>query len=152
MEVSTTHIKELREKTQAGVADCREALIEAKGDMKKAEGILRQKGFEKAEKKGDRQTGEGLVEAYIHQNGKVGVLLEVLCETDFVARTDEFKKMAHELSMQIAAMKPKDVEALLSQEYIRDPSKKCSELVKEAIAKLGENIVVSRFSRFEIGR
>lgn len=152
MEISTSQIKELREKTQAGVADCRTALIEAKGDMKKAEEVLRKKGFEKAASKGERETGQGLVESYIHQNGKVGVLLELLCETDFVARTDEFKKLAHELSMQIAAMKPKDVESLFEQEYIRDPSKKCSELVKETIATLGENITVGRFSRFEIGK
>jgi elongation factor Ts len=118
--------------------------------MKKAEEILRKKGFEKAAKKSDRETGQGLVESYVHQTGKVGVLVSVLCETDFVARTDEFKHLAHEVAMQIAAMNPKDVDALLKQEYIRDGSKTINDLVTEAIAKLGENIKISEFKRSEI--
>jgi elongation factor Ts len=105
----------------------------------------------KAAKKGDRASGSGLIESYIHGGGKVGVLLEINCETDFVARTDEFKGLAHEISMQIAAMKPKDVKVLLEQEYIRDPSKKIGDMVKEAIATMGENIVVNKFTRFELG-
>lgn len=152
MKVSTQQIKELRDKTSAGIADCRVSLEEAKGNMKKATEILRKKGFEKAAKKSDRQTGEGLVESYIHQTGKVGVLLSLLCETDFVARTDEFKALAHEIAMQIAAMNPKDVKSLLSQEYIRDSSKTINDLIQETIAKLGENIIVGQFSRFEIGK
>jgi elongation factor Ts len=150
MAISAQQIKDLREKTQAGFADCKMALDEAKGDMKKAEEILRKKGFEKAAKKSDRETGQGLVESYVHQTGKVGVLVSVLCETDFVARTDEFKHLAHEVAMQIAAMNPKDVDALLKQEYIRDGSKTINDLVTEAIAKLGENIKISEFKRSEI--
>ncbi len=150
MAISAQQIKELREKTQAGFADCKMALDEAKGDMKKAEEILRKKGFEKAAKKSDRETGQGLVESYVHQTGKVGVLVSILCETDFVARTDEFKHLAHEVAMQIAAMNPKDTDALLKQEYIRDGSRTINDLVTEAIAKLGENIKISEFKRSEI--
>ncbi|KKQ96557.1 MAG: translation elongation factor Ts [Candidatus Levybacteria bacterium RIFCSPHIGHO2_02_FULL_39_36] len=151
MAVDVSLIKELREKTGAGVADCREALEEACNDLKKAEEILRKKGFEKAAKKADRDTNAGLIESYIHQ-GRVGVLVEVLCETDFVARTEEFKKLSHEIAMQIASMNPKDVKALEKQEYIRDPQKTISDLVKEEIAKFGENITIGRFSRFELGK
>lgn len=150
MNISAQQIKELREKTQAGFADCKMALDEARCDMKKAEEILRKKGFEKAAKKADRETGQGLVESYVHQTGKVGVLVSVLCETDFVARTDEFKHLAHEVAMQIAAMNPKDTEALSKQEYIRDGSRTINDLVTETIAKLGENIKISDFKRSEI--
>ena len=150
MKVTAEQIKELRENTQAGFADCKNALEEAEGDMKKAEEILRKKGFEKAAKKSDRETGQGLVESYLHQTGKVGVLVSLLCETDFVARTDEFKSLAHEVAMQVAAMNPKDVPALLKQEYIRDSSKTIDELIKETIAKLGENIQIGEFKRSEI--
>lgn len=150
MTVSAQQIKDLREKTQAGFADCKNALEEAKGDMKKAEEILRKKGFEKAAKKSDRETGQGLVASYVHQTGKVGVLVSILCETDFVARTDEFRSLAHEIAMQVAAMNPKDTSALLKQEYIRDGSKTIDELIKETIAKLGENIKLSDFKRSEI--
>lgn len=150
MTVSAQQIKDLREKTQAGFADCKNALEESRGDMKKAEEILRKKGFEKAAKKSDRETGQGLVESYVHQTGKVGVLVSLLCETDFVARTDEFKKLAHEIAMQVAAMNPKDNSVLLKQEYIRDGSKTIDELIKETIARLGENIRLSDFKRSEI--
>ena len=150
MTVTAQQIKDLREKTQAGFADCKNALEEAKGDMKKAEEILRKKGFEKAAKKSDRETGQGLVESYVHQTGRVGVLVSLLCETDFVARTDEFKSLAHEVAMQVAAMNPKDTTALLKQEYIRDGSKTISDLVAETIAKLGENIKIGDFKRSEI--
>ncbi len=150
MNISATQIKELRELTQAGFADCKNALEEAEGDMKKAQEILRKKGFEKAAKKGDRATGQGLVESYVHQNGKVGVLVSLLCETDFVARTDEFKFLAHEIAMQVAAMNPKDTAALLKQEYIRDGSRTINDLVTETIAKLGENIQLGSFSREEV--
>lgn len=151
MKISVELVKKLRETTQASVAECRTALEEAKGDLKKAEEMLKKKGYEKAVEKAERKTGQGLIESYIHQNGKVGVLLEILCETDFVARTAEFKTLAHEIAMQIAAMDPKDVKALLAQEYIRDASKTTELLIKGAIAKLGENIVVKKFSRFEVG-
>lgn len=151
MNISTDLIKELREKTSAGIMDCRRALEETNGDLEKAAEILRKQGIEKADKKSDRATSQGLVEAYIHQTGRIGVLVEVNCETDFVARTEDFKLLCHELAMQVASMNPKDPADLLSQEYIRDSSKKVSDLVKETIAKLGENIVVKRFERFELG-
>lgn len=151
MTVDVNLIKQLREKTGAGVADCREVLEVAKGDIKKAEELLKVKGFEKAAKKGDRETNAGLIDSYIHQ-GRVGSIIELMCETDFVARTDEYKELAHEISMQVASMNPKNVAALEKQEYIRDPSKTIGDLVKEAIAKLGENITIGRFQRFELGK
>ena len=143
-------IKKLREETQASIADCRRALEETKDDYKKALGWLKKHGIEKAEKKADRETSQGLVESYVHQNGKVGVLVEVLCETDFVARTDEFKNLCHEVAMQVAAMNPKDVATLLKQDYIRDGSFTIESLVKSMIGKLGENIIIKSFSRLEI--
>ena len=152
MGVSLDQIKQLREKTSAGVADCRKALEEAGGDFEKAEELLKSWGIDKAASKADREAGQGLVETYIHSGGEVGAMVEVNCETDFVARTDEFKTLAHEVAMQVSAMDPKDVEELLEQEYIRDSSKKIGDLVKEAIAKLGENIVIKRFMRFELGQ
>lgn len=152
MAVDIKLIKQLREKTGAGVADVRQALEESSSNLKKAEEILRARGFEKAAKKEGRATSQGLVDSYIHQNGRVGSMVELCCETDFVARTDEFKHLAHEISMQVAAMNPKSASELLKQEYIRDPSKKISDLVREAIAKLGENITIGRISRFELGK
>lgn len=151
MKISVDDIKKLREKTGAGIADSRKALEDAKGDIKKAEGLVKSWGVENAAKKADRVVGAGLVETYIHSGGKVGSLVEVNCETDFVARTDEFKSLAHEVAMQVAAMDPSDVKELLKQEYIRDSSKKIDDLVKETIAKVGENIQVKRFMRFELG-
>lgn len=148
--VSLESLKKLRSETSASIADCNKALIESKGDYKKALLWLKKRGIEKAEKKLDRSTSQGLVECYVHQNGKVGSMIEVLCETDFVAKTDEFKNLAHEVAMQVAAMDPKDVETLLKQEYIRDNSQTIEQLVKGVIGKLGENIVVKKIIRFEI--
>jgi len=144
-------LKKLRNETLVSIADCRRALEETKNDYKKALDVLRKSGLEKAAKKSTRETPQGIVESYIHQNGKVGSLVEVSCETDFVARTDVFKNLVHEVCMQVAAMNPKDVKVLLKQEYIRDSSKTIEGMVKEVIAKLGENIVVKRFQRFEVG-
>lgn len=152
MTISVDDIKKLREKTGAGIADCRKALEESGGDFKAAEELLKSWGMDKAALKSDRVVGAGLVETYMHAGGKVGVICEVNCETDFVARTDEFKSLAHELAMQIAAMDPKDVKELEKQEYIRDTSGTISDLIGETIAKVGENIVVKRFMRFEIGQ
>ncbi len=143
-------LKKIRNETGAGIADCRKALEETGNDYKKALGWIRKHGIEKAAKKADRQTSQGLVEAYIHQGGKVGAMVELACETDFVARTSEFKNLAHEISMQVAAMAPKDVETLLKQEYIRDPSMTIFDLIKQSIAKLGENIVVKKITRYEL--
>jgi len=143
-------IKKLRDATSASIADVRRALDEANGDEKKALEWLKKRASEIAAKKADRETGEGLIEAYIHGGGKVGVLIEILCETDFVAKTDEFKHLAKEIAMQVAAMNPEDVESLLKQEYIRDSSQTIEQMVKAMIGKLGENISVKRFIRFEL--
>lgn len=166
MEITTDQVKQLREKTGAGIMDCRNTLMNTGGDINKAVEILKEKGLLKAEKKGDRATGSGLVEAYIHTAGRIGALVEVNCETDFVARTGEFKELAHCLAMQVAAMNPLCVDeesmpegcddpaeeaCLLSQMFIKDPSKTIKDLVVETIAKTGENIKVRRFIRFELG-
>ncbi len=150
MKVSASDIKKLREMTSAGFADCKQALEAASGDLKKAEEILKEKGIAKAAKKGDRATGSGVVETYVHLNGRIGVAVALLCETDFVARTDEFKNLAHEIAMQIAAMNPESKDELLKQDYIRDGGKTIEGLIKEAIAKLGENIQLGEFSRIAI--
>lgn len=149
--ITIAQIKKLREKTGAGIMECRRALGETKGDAKKAEELLAKWGVEKAEKKEGRETKAGLVESYIHAGGKVGVLVELLCETDFVARTEEFKNLVHELCLQVASMNPKDVKTLLQQEYIRDPGLTIEKLVKQVIGKLGENITIARFIRFQLG-
>lgn len=144
-------IKKLRGKTGAGIMDCRRALEQTKGDTKKAEELIKIWGVEKAGKKEGRETKAGIIDSYIHAGGKVGVLLELLCETDFVAKTDDFKNLSHELCLQIASMNPKDVKSLLEQEYIRDPAQTIENLVKQVIGKLGENITIARFERFELG-
>jgi len=151
MQISIDQIKKLRAKTQAGIADCRKALEETGGDFKKAQELLKSWGMDKAAKKAERAVGAGLVETYIHTDGRIGAMVEINCETDFVARTDEFKNLAHEVAMQVAAMDPADAQELLKQEYIRDSSKTIDQLVKETIAKVGENIVIKRFMRFELG-
>ena len=143
-------LKKLREETGVSVSDCRQALEDAKGDYGKALSLVKSKAGEKAAKKAERETGEGVIDAYIHSTGKVGALVEVLCETDFVARTDEFKKLVHEVAMQVAAMNPKDVAELLQQEYIKNSSMTIDQMVKEAIQKTGENIIIKRFERFSL--
>lgn len=166
MEISTAQIKELRARCGAGIMECHNSLHEAKGDMEKALEILKEKGQLKAAKKADRATGQGLIEAYIHAGGRIGAMIELNCESDFVARTSEFKELAHNLAMQVAAQDPqyvskeeapegdeKEVETacLLLQPYIRDPDRTVQDVIVETIAKVGENIKVSRFSRFELG-
>lgn len=143
-------IKRLREQTGAGIADCREALKEADGDLEKAKEVLKRKGLDKASSKAEREVKAGIVDVYSH-GGKVGVLVELLCETDFVARTDDFKNLAHELALQIASMNPSSLEELLSQEYIRDNSQTIEQLIKGVIGKVGENIQVGRFERIALG-
>ncbi len=143
-------ITELREQTGAGIADCKEALKESDGDIEKAKQWLKKKGFERGASKGEREVKAGIVDVYSH-NGKVGVLVELLCETDFVARTEDFKNLAHELSLQIASMNPSSVEDLLKQEYIRDNTQIIDQLVKSVSGKLGENIQVGRFERVALG-
>jgi elongation factor Ts len=148
--ISIDEIKRLREMTGVGITDAKQALEEAGGDFETALEAMRQKGFDKAIKRGERVTGAGLIGSYVH-DGKIGVLVEVNCETDFVAKTDEFKELVKDLSLHICASDPADTEELLGQEFIKDPSKTIGDIVKEANAKLGENIVVKRFSRLALG-
>jgi len=150
MDIKIEDIKLLREQTGAGIADCREALKETGGDLEKAKEHLKKKGLDKASSKAEREVKAGLVETYSH-GGKVGVLVELLCETDFVARTEDFKNLAHELTLQIASMIPSGVEELLSQEYIRDNSLTVDKLIKGVVGKVGENIQVGRFERIALG-
>lgn len=166
MQISTETIKELREKTGAGIMDCKNALAEACGDFEKACGILAKHGITLAQKKLERVANSGLIENYLHPGGRIGAMIEVNCETDFVARTDEFKSLAHDLVLQVAAMNPKYISkedipenseedpaiaCLLLQPFIKDPSKVIKDIVTEAIARLGENIKIRRFVRFELG-
>lgn len=147
--MKTKNIKELREKSGAGVMECKKALEDAGGDFETALRLIEERGFLKAEKKSERQTGAGLIFSYVH-NDRIGVLLEINCETDFVARLDDFRDLARNIAMQIAAMDPKDIEALLVQPYIRDESMVVADLIKKAIAKIGENIQVARFCRYAL--
>lgn len=162
--VTTEMIKQLRERTGAGVMECKRALEDAQGDTSEAERLLSVWGSARAEKKMGREASQGLVEAYVHAGGRIGVLVEVNCETDFVARTEEFKTLVHNLAMHIAWNNPKEIEAspdgsiaieedlpLLDQPFVRDSEITVRELLKSAIAKLGENIVIRRFARFELG-
>lgn len=143
-------IKKLREQTGAGIADCKEALSQSDGDLSKAKEWIKQKGLDKAASKAERVVKAGMVDVYSH-GGKVGVLVELLCETDFVARTEDFKTLAHELALQIASMNPSSVEDLLKQEYIREPGTTIDALIKSTIGKLGENIQVGRIERIGLG-
>jgi len=168
LEIPTTQVKELRDKSGAGVMTCRNALLEAEGDPERALQILKEKGILKAQKKTERAANQGLIEAYIHTGGRIGAMVEVNCETDFVARTDEFKELAHNLAMQVAAMPAQfisrdevsgerddlDLETacLLLQPYIKDPGKTIQDVIIETIAKVGENIKITRFARFELGK
>ncbi len=144
-------IKRLREETSCGVIDCKKALEEAKGDFNKAKDLLRKRGLEMASKKSDRVAKEGRVESYIHSGSKIGVLVEVNCETDFVAKNDDFTKFTRDLAMHIAAMAPADVAALLEQPFVRESSKSIKDMLNELVAKIGENIIISRFIRFKVG-
>lgn len=145
--ITPDQIKKLREKTKAGVMDCRRALEESNGEMKKAEAWLLKKGMASVQKRSDRQTTQGLVEAYTHHDKSVGALVSVACETDFVAKTDDFKKLVHELVMQVVATDPGNIETLLKQKWIRDDKKTIGDLLKELSGKTGENIVVKGMKR-----
>ncbi len=194
--IKASEVKELRDRTQAGMVDCKKALVECNGDMEKAIEFLRKKGLARAQKKSGRSASEGLVASYIHGEGRIGVLIEINCETDFLARTDEFKKLVNEVCMQIAASSPMFVKreevpesliekekeirsaalkeegkpekiipkivdgqinkwyadiCLLEQTYNRNREITIDELIKELSGKTGENIVVSRFTRYELG-
>ncbi len=147
--MNANEVQKLREQSGAGIMDCKRALEEAGGDFDKALKIIEKSGISKAEKKSSRATSAGLLHSYIH-SGRIGVLLDIRCETDFVAKTDNFQTLAHELAMHIAAMAPESVDALLNQEYVRNSSQKIDELVKKSITQLGENIKVERFCRYEL--
>ena len=147
--VKSSDIQKLREITGAGIIDCKKALEEAENDLDAAVKIIQEKGVAIAEKKSSRVTGAGYLESYIH-NGRVGVLLELRCETDFVARSDPFKELAHNLVMHIAAMNPQNAEEFLRQPYVRDESVSVENLIKNTIAKVGENIKVEKFCRYEL--
>jgi elongation factor Ts len=166
LKISLELIKELREQTGAGIMQCRNALEKHEGNREKALEFLKEQGLLKAKAKAERTAAEGLVEAYIHTGGRVGAMVELNCETDFVARTDEFKELAHNIAMQVAAMAPQfvseaevpkgaDIEpsaaCLLLQPYIKDQELTIQDIITETIAKVGENIKVSRFARFELG-
>jgi elongation factor Ts len=151
MNISLDLLKKLREETKSGVSDCRAALEETNGDYEKAKAFLNEKNKEKAKKKEGNAASEGIIASYVHSNNKVGVLIEIRCETDFVAKTDDFKTLAKELTLQIAAMEPKNVEELLKSPYIRDTKQTIGDLVKLTIGKLGENIIVARFTRLALG-
>ena len=166
MQVTTESIRLLRERTGAGIMDSKRALEAAEGDMEKAEAALREKGLAQAAQKAGRSTGEGLVECYVHAGGRIGSMVELNCETDFVARTAEFGELAHNIAMQVAAMSPVYVgreqmpedEAsapeevcLLEQAFIKDSGKTIGDLVMEVRARVGENVRISRFARFGLG-
>lgn len=174
---STELVKQLRERTGAGIMECKRALEETGGDIEKSVALLRQQGLSKADKKSGRDARQGIVDTYIHTGGRIAAMVELNCETDFVARTDDFKQLARELAMQVAAMRPSYIDpndvpadtlaagareygdekrylqevALLSQAYIKDSRRTMDDMVREAIGKLGENIVVRRIARFEVG-
>ncbi|MEK7171115.1 MAG: translation elongation factor Ts [Patescibacteria group bacterium] len=150
MTISVEQIKNLRAKTGLGIHDVKNALEESNGDETKALAWLKEKGLSTVAKKSDRATSQGLVEAYVH-GGRLGALVEVNCETDFVARNDEFKMFVKDIAMQVASMNPENVDELLKQDYFRDPSMTIQDLLNDTITKIGENIKISRISRFELG-
>jgi len=142
-------IGKLRELTGAGVMDCKRALDEAKGDFERAKRLIREKGLSKVEKRSGRETGAGLVHSYVH-NDRIGVLLDLRAETDFVVRSEPFQNLAHELAMHIAASAPADIDELLGQPYIKDETRTVKDIVNDVIAKTGENIRVNEFHRLEL--
>lgn len=150
MIISSDLVKRLRQTTGASMMLCKKVLEEAGGDLEKALALILKSSEGLAAKKSERKTGAGIVESYIHAGGKVGVMLELRCETDFVARNPEFKSLAHELALHIAGMDPEDIKLLLAQPYVKDQSITVEELIKRAIAKFGEKIEVARFIRYEV--
>jgi elongation factor Ts len=163
--ISTEDIRRLREETGAGVMECKRALEEAQGDAESARKLLKQRGALIAEKKAGREAGQGRIETYIHHDGRIGAMLELNCETDFVARSDDFRQLARDLAQHIAAMNPKRIgdeeesdgadvepeEVLLTQAFVREPSQTIRDRINDTIGRVGERIVVRRFARFELG-
>ena len=164
MDISAARVKELRDLSGAGVMECKRALVEAGGDIQRALQILREQGLAQAAKRSERETGQGVVEAYIHGGGRIGVLVELQCETDFVARTPDFQQLAHDLALQVAATDPPRVSdedeaapvdsdelPLLKQPFIKDPGRTVADVIQEVAVKTRENVVVRRFVRFQLG-
>lgn len=167
MPYSAEDVKKLRELTAAGMLDCKNALEQANGDFDKAVAILKEKGFAAAAKRAERETAEGLIEVYVHHNKRLAAMVELNCETDFVARTDDFKALAQAIALQVAGAAPLYISkdemppgseddpkqvCLLEQPFIQDESRTIGDMVRETIAKTGENIRIRRFARFELGR
>lgn len=166
MEITASMVKDLRDRTGAGIMECKRALEEADGDLRQAMDVLERQGLARAEKKAGRVAQQGLVDSYIHAGGRIGAMVEINCESDFVARTDDFRQLAHDVAMQIAATGPKyialadvpadDAEhatelALLAQPFIKEPGVTIEDLIKRYVAKLGEAIRVRRFARYALG-
>lgn len=149
-DISIEEIKKLRELTGVGITDAKKALVESGGDFDKALAAMRKKGLTKAEKRAEREARAGLIGTYNH-DGRIGVTVEVNCETDFVAKTDEFKELVKNICLHVASMEPKDVGELLEQPFVKNPDQTVSDYVKEHIAKLGENIVIKRLNRMVLG-
>ena len=147
--VTINDIQKLRNETGFGIIECKKALEKTKGNYKKALDIINKSGAIKAAKRAERETRQGIVDSYIHE-GKIGALVVLGCETDFVAKNEEFRNLAHEIAMQIASMNPKDTKELLSQDYIKDNSLKIKDLIEKTIGKTGENIQVLDFKRFSL--
>jgi len=162
--ITINQVKQLREETGLSIGECQKALKEANGDLAKAKEILRKRGQDFAKKRIEKEVGQGIIESYIHPGKKIGTMLELRCESDFVAKSEDFQKLAHELCLQIAAISPEEVDELhssppfanarvtelLEQPWIKDESKNIKELIEEHIAKFGENIILKRFVRYEL--
>ena len=148
--ITIEQIKQLREETAISLSLCKKALEEAKGDFQKAKEILKKWGEDLSGKRSGRGTEQGIIHSYIHSNKKIGVLLALTCESDFVAKNEDFQKLAHELCLQITAAFPDDLDSLLEQPWIKETSKTIQQLINEHIAKLGENIILKKFIRYEI--
>lgn len=149
MAISIEELKQLREETGVSIGECQKALSEAKGDITKAKEVLKKMGKELAQKKSARVTCQGIVDTYIHPNKKIGVMIELRCETDFVAKNPDFLKLSHELCLQIAAIDPEEI-PILEQPWIKDQAKTVKNLIEDTVAKLGENIVLEKFIRYEL--
>lgn len=149
---TASDIKKLREETGAGMMDCKKALDEANGNYEEAKEVVRQRGLALAEKKSDRETKEGYIACYVHATNKVAAMVEILCETDFVARNDEFQAMAKDVAMHVVAMNPSSVTELLAEQFVKDPGLTVEELVKGVSGKIGEKFVVNKFIRYEVGQ
>lgn len=152
MKLDAKLISKLRLETGAPVIRVKNVLDEVNGDVKRAETILKKEGFEKMEKRSDRETSQGKIFSYVHHSGKVAGIVELLCETDFVARNELFESLGKDLSMQVASMGVKDEKELLSQDFIKDPKKKIEDLIKEIMSKTGENIRIGKIYYIELGK